>query len=669
MYLTVAGENCGSWKYSQKSRVNSPPFQTLSHVSGYEDDLQHECYRDCHGDKQIKKCYYTFKAEFYTTMSKACYDCPFNLTDCLRPHCVVGDGLERTIMTINRRLPGPTIHVCENDEVIVDVINDLGGESTTMHWHGIHQIGTPYMDGVPMLNQCPIFPGHRFRYHFLANPDGTHFWHSHTIQQEADGIFGTLIVRSRNNSQRHLYDVDDPEHTMMITDWMDALAVYKISIYSHNKLDAFPHNILINGMGRYKPLENGNKTVLTPLYEYKAKRGLRYLFRAISIGIESCPIEISVQNHTLLVIASDVKSIQPLEVDSLVIFGGERFDFVINANQKPGTYFIKYKGLRRCEISSAHQVAVLRYEGQTGFPNTPEEVDYDFTTPSEGLQLNKLNSAPGDLKTFYTVADMRISPNNKEDITKYATKPDHKFFIEFDLYAINNEWFHHEEFYPYSGVDEDFRVKVPLMNFISFRLPNVPPLSQPNEVNQTLYCNSSTISNSNCETEFCRCTHVLNVELGSLVEIILIDTGTRNASHPFHLHGYDFAVLGMGIVEGGATLQKVQDLDKRGKLIRNLKDFPFKDTVSVPSGGYTIIRFRALNPGFWLFHCHILFHLSHGMSLVFHVGEQEDLPPVPPGFPKCSSFIPKPAYNLTAKILNRISDPKFGEERRKQILL
>ncbi|RXG60102.1 Laccase-3 [Armadillidium vulgare] len=240
-------------------------------------------------------------------------------------------------------------------------------------------------------------------------------------------------------------------------------------------------------MGRYKPLENGNKTVLTPLYEYKVKQGLRYLFRAISIGIESCPIEISVQNHTLLVIASDVKSIQPLEVDSLVIFGGERFDFVINANQKPGTYFIKYKGLRRCEISSAHQ----------------------------------LECASGDLKTFYTVADMRISPNNKEDLTKYATKPDHKFFIEFDLYAINNEKWFHRGVFNFSGVDEDFRVKVPLMNFISFRLPNVPPLSQPNEVNQTLYCNSSTISNSNCETEFCRCTHVLNVELGSLVEIIL----------------------------------------------------------------------------------------------------------------------------------------------------
>lgn len=70
--------------------------------------------------------------------------------------------------------------VCLGDEIVVDVENGLMGDSTTMHWHGHHQRGTPYMDGVPYVTQCPIPPGTTFTYRFRALNPGTHFWHSHT---------------------------------------------------------------------------------------------------------------------------------------------------------------------------------------------------------------------------------------------------------------------------------------------------------------------------------------------------------------------------------------------------------------------------------------------------------------------------------------------------------
>ena len=39
---------------------------------------------------------------------------------------------------------------------------------------------------------------------------------------------------------------------------------------------------------------------------------------------------------------------------------------------------------------------------------------------------------------------------------------------------------------------------------------------------------------------------VLQIKLGDVAEIFLIDLGvTRNAMHPFHLHGYSFRVVGM----------------------------------------------------------------------------------------------------------------------------
>lgn len=71
----------------------------------------HPCQRECLVGEPPKICKYHFKMEWYYTMSKACYDCPYNLTDCFRPDCVPADGVERPIIVINRSLPGPSIQV------------------------------------------------------------------------------------------------------------------------------------------------------------------------------------------------------------------------------------------------------------------------------------------------------------------------------------------------------------------------------------------------------------------------------------------------------------------------------------------------------------------------------------------------------------------------------
>ena len=55
----------------------------------------------------------------------------------------------------------------------------MSSESTSLHWHGLFQLETPYMDGTPFLQQCPILPGQSFKYDFIASNYGTHFWHSH----------------------------------------------------------------------------------------------------------------------------------------------------------------------------------------------------------------------------------------------------------------------------------------------------------------------------------------------------------------------------------------------------------------------------------------------------------------------------------------------------------
>jgi hypothetical protein len=72
-----------------------------------------------------------------------------------------------------------TTQVCLGDRIIIDIQNNIAGGQMAIHWHGVFQRGTQYMDGVPMITQCSIHEGDVFRYDFLANNEGTHYWHSH----------------------------------------------------------------------------------------------------------------------------------------------------------------------------------------------------------------------------------------------------------------------------------------------------------------------------------------------------------------------------------------------------------------------------------------------------------------------------------------------------------
>lgn len=45
------------------------------------------------------------------------------------------------------------------------------------------------------------------------------------------------------------------------------------------------------------------------------------------------------------------------------------------------------------------------------------------------------------------------------------------------------------------------------------------------------------------------------------------------------------------------TMQEVKDLDAAGNITRNLNMSALKDTITVPDGGYSIVRIHATNPG------------------------------------------------------------------------
>lgn len=87
--------------------------------------------------------------------------------------------------------------------------------------------------------------------------------------------------------------------------------------------------------------------------------------------------------------------------------------------------------------------------------------------------------------------------------------------------------------------------------------------------------------------------------------LVFNDQSGRNRSHPMHLHGHDYWILGTG--PGSWTPDKPL----------NLKNPPRRDTGTWPESGYMVMAFKTDNPGTWLCHCHIMWHSSESLGIQF----------------------------------------------------
>lgn len=183
---------------------------------------------------------------------------------------------------------------------------------------------------------------------------------------------------------------------------------------------------------------------------------------------------------------------------------------------------------------------------------------------------------------------------------------------------------------------------------IHFKSPPSPLLSQKADLDPLTIC-TPTQRPASCEAgKTCDCTHVQMFPLNSLVEILLIDSiANPNISHPFHLHGTVFEVVDTGVFPtqpgGVITEEFVAQWESNGRFRRNLQNPPSKDSIAIPYNGYAILRVRFTNPGYWLMHCHFMYHLLIGMSMVFQVGTEAQIAEaasIPTNFPRCGNFKP-----------------------------
>lgn len=76
---------------------------------------------------------------------------------------------DRPVIGINGKWPIPRIEADVGDRIIVNVVNSLGNQSTSLHFHGLFQNTTTHMDGPVQVTQCDIPPGSHFTYDFKVN--------------------------------------------------------------------------------------------------------------------------------------------------------------------------------------------------------------------------------------------------------------------------------------------------------------------------------------------------------------------------------------------------------------------------------------------------------------------------------------------------------------------
>jgi hypothetical protein len=92
--------------------------------------------------------------------------------------------------------------------------------------------------------------------------------------------------------------------------------------------------------------------------------------------------------------------------------------------------------------------------------------------------------------------------------------------------------------------------------------------------------------------------------------VIQQDTTNNTAPplpHPIHLHGHDFYVL-----------DQQENAVWNGDISRLKTDNPIRrDTANLPASGYLVLAFESDNPGAWLMHCHIPFHVAAGLGVQF----------------------------------------------------
>lgn len=320
-------------------------------------------------------------------------------------------------------------------------------------------------------------------------------------------------------------------------------------------------------------------------FRLKVKPGKTYLLRLVNAALND-ELFFSIANHTLTVVEADAVYVKPFETNTVLIAPGQTTNVLLKtkAHFPNATFFMTARpyvtGLGTFDNSTV--AAILEYETLNSAalsirklplfkPVLPPLNDTSFATNFTN-NLRSLASAqfPAnvpqkvDRRLFFTVG-LGTNPcqNNQTcqgpNGTMFSASVNNISFALPTTALLQSHFFGQS-----SGVySSDF----PISPLIPFNYTGNPP-------------NNTMVSNG---------TKLLVLPFNTSLELVMQDTSILGAeSHPLHLHGFNFFVVGQGF--GNFD----QNKDPANF---NLVDPVERNTMGIPSGGWVAIRFLADNPG------------------------------------------------------------------------
>lgn len=475
-------------------------------------------------------------------------------------------------IVVNGQWPGPTLRIPLGWRMEVTVLNRLGGgEATVVHWHGMAQRGTPWADGVAGMTQCPVPDGGSLLLAFTPDRPGTFFYHGHLAGQRTDGLYGALVVEDVNARAV-------AEEVLLLSDFYRAPVLAPIPPSNSSSLMTWFMSPASNGS---EPTPDCVVVGSSPtgLLRLPADRATPLRLRLINAASLN-GFNVSVDGMPLSVIETDGFSVTPLDVPWVFIDVAQRVSVLLNWSRiDPSLSAAPALALRVTAVgmsgkgaaAAAASTASLLSGAATPFnPLWIGTVYFDGTVdaapPSTTPPLLALPAPDANLMLAVPLPALAAPPATRTLDAWFGFANDasgvNRGYINNAAYALSPLAMAAPQLHTFLSVDQPLAVRSPLEGALIGDGAN--PFVLP---------------------------------IGAVVDLTLhnLDTGL----HPFHLHGHSFWLMDASDAPPGAGAGGVHAR---------------RDVVSVPGSGWVRVRFEASNPGVWLLHCHIEWHMAAGLA-------------------------------------------------------
>jgi FtsP/CotA-like multicopper oxidase with cupredoxin domain len=512
------------------------------------------------------------------------------------------DGVFRPMLTINGQFPGPMIECNEGDTIVIDVDNK-SANATSLHFHGIFQNGTNWMDGTTGITQCPIAPGYKFRYEFtVTGQSGTYYYHGHQAVQASDGLYGPLVIHSRDEEKVHQISYATDRVVMLQDYYHDLSSGLLISaLEPGSESSPIPNGALINGMNKRdcSSLRHrlcSNATASIPFFDLAANE--RHRLRFINVGTYAW-FQVTVDEHEFALTEIDGTDILPAYETNLMIGPAQRYSIILSADQSTGDSF----WLRAKMVTHCWKDINLPGEGADEVKAIVQYTSKGHDMDGEGLVAQPSSS------NWNQHMEVQCKDMNTTSYVPISYEP---------APAIA-----HHSYYLRSNLEiGDWRLKRGFFNTSTFR----PDLQNPT-LHRTVkglatrnesFTSMSASDGVNSVSYDLKNDFVIQHSGIKVVDVIVQNFDEEN--HPIHLHGHKFWVLGQGhgMFPGYESLglkpQGQGPLDDQDGRLDNLIR---RDVATTEGFGWLALRFVADNPGLWALHCHMAWHSEAGLLMQF----------------------------------------------------